>query len=73
MKSIWRVLRKELRETLRDRRSLFTTLIIGPLLMPALIGTVIFMAIRHSGAASTGPITLTVAHAERAPRLLDFL
>ncbi len=73
MKSIWRVLRKELRETLRDRRSLFTTLIIGPLLMPALIGTVIFMAIRHSGAANTGPITLTVAHAERAPRLLDFL
>jgi sodium transport system permease protein len=73
VKSIWRVLRKELRETLRDRRSLFTTLIIGPLLMPALIGTVIFMAIRHSGAASTGPITLTVAHAERAPRLLDFL
>ncbi len=73
MKSIWLVLRKELRETLRDRRSLFTTLVVGPLLMPALIGTVIFMAIRHGGAVHTGPITLTVAHAERAPRLLDFL
>ena len=73
MKSIWRVFRKEFRETLRDRRSLFTTLIIGPLLMPVLIGAVIFMAIRHSGAANTGPITLTVAHAGRAPQLLDFL
>lgn len=73
MNSVWCVLRKELRETLRDRRSLFTTLIIGPVLMPALIGTVIFMAIRHSGVANTGPITLTVAHAERAPRLLNFL
>jgi sodium transport system permease protein len=73
LNSVWCVLRKELRETLRDRRSLFTTLIIGPVLMPALIGTVIFMAIRHSGVANTGPITLTVAHAERAPRLLNFL
>jgi len=73
LNSVWCVLRKELRETLRDRRSLFTTLIIGPVLMPALIGTVIFMAIRHSGVANTGPITLTVVHAERAPRLLNFL
>ena len=73
MRSVWRVFRKEFGETLRDRRSLFTTLVIGPLLMPALIGVILFMAIRHGAAASHRPIALEVAHAERAPRLLAFL
>jgi sodium transport system permease protein len=73
MRAIWLVFGKEVRETLRDRRSLFTTLIVGPLLIPALIGTVISLAIRHSGTENTGPIMLSVAHADRAPRLLGFL
>jgi sodium transport system permease protein len=73
MRSIWRVFRKEFRETLRDRRSLFTTLVIGPLLMPALISVALSMAIRHGGTAGDRPIVLTVAHAERAPQLLQFL
>lgn len=73
MRSIWRVFAKELRESLRDRRSLITTLIVGPVLMPVLIGTVLSMAIRHGATANTGSVALTVAHAERAPRLLAFL
>ena len=73
MNAIWRVFRKEFRETLRDRRSLFTTLVIGPLLMPALISVALSMAIRHGGAPDQRPLVLTVAHAERAPQLLQFL
>ena len=57
MRAIWRVFRKEFRETLRDRRSLFTTLVIGPLLMPALITVALERASRavehRSGAART--------------------
>ncbi len=73
MKSIWRVFRKEFGETLRERRSLITTLVVGPLLMPALIGVVLSFAIRHSGAPSSRPMSLAVAHAERAPQLMAFL
>ncbi len=73
MRAIGRVFRKELRETLRDRRSLFTTLVIGPLLLPALISVALSMAIRHGGAPASRPIELMVAHAERAPQLLQFL
>ena len=73
MTAVWRVFRKEFGETLRDRRSLIATLVLGPLLMPALIGVVLSLAIRHGGAPSERPITLEVAHAQRAPRLLAFL
>ena len=70
---MWRVFRKEFGETLRDRRSLIATLVLGPLLMPAVIGVVLSLAIRHGGAPSDRPITLEVAHAQRAPRLVAFL
>ena len=73
MTAVWRVFRKEFGETLRDRRSLIATLVLGPLLMPALIGVVLSLAIRHGGAPSERPITLEVAHAQRAPRLVAFL
>ena len=73
MKAIWRVFRKEFGETLRERRSLITTLVVGPLLMPALIGVVLSLAIRHSGTPSSRPMALAVAHAERAPQLMAFL
>ncbi len=73
MTAVWRVFRKEFGETLRDRRSLIATLVLGPLLMPALIGVVLSLAIRHGGAPSDRPITLEVAHARRAPRLVAFL
>ncbi|MGC8519006.1 MAG: hypothetical protein ACP5P4_10840, partial [Steroidobacteraceae bacterium] len=61
MRAIWRVFRKEIRETLRDRRSLFTTLVIGPLLMPALISVALSMAIRHGDAPAGRPIARAVA------------
>ncbi len=73
MRSIWRVFHKEFGEALRDRRSLFTTLVIGPLLMPTLIAVILSLAIRHGGAPSRRPFALAVVHAERAPQLLAFL
>lgn len=72
-RAIWSVCRKEFRENLRDRRSLITSLIIGPLLLPAVFAVTLSGAIHHDNRASQRPVQLAVAHAERAPNLLAFL
>jgi sodium transport system permease protein len=73
MKAIWRVFLKELRENLRDRRTLISALIFGPLFGPVLIATALSLSLRGAGAQADRPIHLTVAHAERAPDLLAYL
>jgi sodium transport system permease protein len=67
------VFAKEFRENLRDRRTLFSALLFGPLL-----GTLIFaggLSLRLDRGAEAGerPLALAVVHAERAPNLLGFL
>lgn len=71
--AIWRVFRKEFRENLRDRRSLISALIVGPVLMPVLFAALLSIGIHHGRTRSSRPVHLTVSHAERAPRLLAFL
>ncbi|HVC29579.1 MAG TPA: ABC transporter permease subunit [Steroidobacteraceae bacterium] len=73
MKAIWRVFVKELRENLRDRRTLISALIFGPLFGPLLVATALSLSFRGAGAQSGRALRLTVAHAERAPNLLGFL
>lgn len=66
----WSIARKELREGLRDRRSLSSGLfygVWGPMVMgAALIG----LAGQH---ADIGPVTVAAVGAERAPSLIAFL
>lgn len=71
--AIWLVFRKEFRENLRDRRSLITALIVGPVLMPVLFAALLSIGIHHGRTQSTRPVHLAVAHARRAPHLLAFL
>ena len=73
MRAIWRVFVKEFRENLRDRRTLLSALIFGPLLGPMLIASLLSLSFRGTGAQLDRPLNLTVAHAERAPDLLSFL
>ena len=73
MRAIWRVFVKEFRENLRDRRTLLSALIFGPLLGPVLIASLLSLSFRGTGAQLDRPLNLTVAHAERAPDLLSFL
>jgi sodium transport system permease protein len=73
MKSILRVFSKEFRENLRDRRTLISALIIGPLLGPLLLGSALSLSFRGAGAQGDRPLLLTVAHAERAPDLIAYL
>lgn len=73
MMAIWRVFAKEVRENLRERRTLMSALIFGPLLGPLLIASLLSLSLRNAGAQSDRPLHLTVSHAERAPDLLAYL
>jgi sodium transport system permease protein len=67
------VFAKEFRENLRDRRTLFTALILGPLLMPLLFAGALGLSLQRGAASGERALTLAVAHAERAPNLIAFL
>ena len=73
MRAIGRVFLKEFRENLRDRRTLISALLFGPLLGPVLIATMLSLSLHGAGAQSDRPLRLTVSHAERAPHLLAYL
>jgi len=73
MSAIWRVFLKELRENLRDRRTLISALIFGPLFGPLLVATALSMSLRDAGTQDGRPLRLTVSHAQRAPQLAAWL
>jgi len=73
MRAIFIVFAKEFRENLRERRTLFTALIFGPLLGPLLFAGGLSLQLDRSARESERPLTLAVAHGERAPNLLSFL
>ncbi len=73
MRAIFTVFSKEFRENLRDRRTLFSALILGPLLGPLLFAAALSLNIEQGTAKSDRPVPLAVSHAERAPNLLAFL
>lgn len=73
MKAIWTILLKEVRDNLRDRRSLFFALLYGPLLLPALmIGPLVFNVNQYSIDAEQSQ-SLSVVGQERAPNLMAYL
>ncbi|MGH8180660.1 MAG: ABC transporter permease [Steroidobacteraceae bacterium] len=73
MRTIWRVFLKEIRENLRDRRTLISALIFGPLFGPVLFASALSLSFRGAGTQSDRPLHLTVSHAQRAPDLLAYL
>jgi sodium transport system permease protein len=73
MRAILTVFAKEFRENLRERRTLFTALIFGPLLGPLLFAGGLSLQLDRSARESDRPLTLAVMHGERAPNLLNFL
>ncbi len=73
MRALWSVFRKEFLENLRDRRTLTTALLLGPLLGPlALAGLLQFVAQREQDKLDK-PLPVAVIHAERAPNLITYL
>jgi sodium transport system permease protein len=73
MRAILTVFAKEFRENLRDRRTLFTALIFGPLFSPLLFAAILMLTIQRGDARNDQPLKLAVAHTERAPNLVSHL
>jgi len=71
--AILTVFLKEFRENLRDRRTLLSALILGPLLGPMLFAAALSLNIQQGTVKGDRPVSLAVSHAERAPNLLAFL
>lgn len=73
MRALWTVFRKEFLENLRDRRTLTTALLLGPVFGPLLLsGLLQFVAQREQDRIDK-PLPVAVVHAERAPNLLSYL
>ena len=73
LRGIWAVFRKEFRENLRDRRTLLSALVFGPVISPILVAGLVQFSISHSETQSDENIVVAVSHAERAPNLVDYL
>jgi len=73
VRAILSVFRKEFRENLRDRRTLISALIFGPLFGPMLFGAALSLSLERGTSQADQQVTLTVSHAERAPNLLAHL
>jgi sodium transport system permease protein len=72
MNKIFVVFRKEVIDNLRDQRSLLSLLLL-PILYPALIGGSLHMTSKKVGGGSDKPIKLVVSGAQYAPQLIDYL
>lgn len=71
--TILTVCRKEVIENSRDRRTLFSTLLFGPLFGPALFAIMINVMISQALSGAEEDITLPIVGQEHAPNLVDFL
>jgi sodium transport system permease protein len=67
------VLAKELREALRDRRTLVNSLLIGPILAPLFFVFVLKLALERSVAGEDERVPVTVVNAAGAPNLVQQL
>ena len=72
-RQLWSVARKELRDFARDRRTLALTLLMGPLLYPAIMLGIGTMAESRARTQLDETLMVPVVGAEHAPHLVAFL
>ena len=73
MRALGTVFRKEVRDNFRDRRTLISALVMGPLFGPILFAFVINLSIEQSISNANETLNLPVIGAEHAPNLIGFL
>lgn len=73
MRTLLTVFRKEVLDNFRDRRTMLTALLMGPLFGPLLFGFVINLSIERSMSDAESTLTLAVIGAERAPNLMRYM
>jgi len=64
---------KEFIENLRDRRTILSALLFGPLFGPLLFGAMVSRMLHQSVSESDEPVALTISGGERAPNLVAYL
>jgi sodium transport system permease protein len=64
---------KEFLDNLRDRRTLISALLFGPLFGPVLFGLMVSLMLKQSVVESDEPLRLAIAGSENAPGLTRFL
>jgi sodium transport system permease protein len=70
MLTVWR---KEVTENFRDRRTLFSALLFGPLFGPFLLALMINLMLEKTATLADQKVRLAVTAGERAPNLVRFL
>lgn len=73
MRALLIVFAKEFLENLRDRRTLLSALLFGPLFGPLLFGAMVSRMLNQSVIESDEPLHLTVSGREHAPGLVEYL
>ena len=73
MNTIRNVFRKEVMDNFRDRRTLLSALLMGPLFGPILFAFVINLSVKQSLSANDEPLELPVIGSEYAPNLVSYL
>ncbi len=73
MRALFTVFGKEFLENLRDRRTLVSALLFGPLFGPLLFGAMVSRMLDQSIAESDEPLKITISGAEQAPNLRRYL
>ena len=73
MQTLLTVFRKEVLDNFRDRRTMLTALLMGPLFGPLLFAFVINLSIERSMSDAERTLTLPVIGAEHAPNLMRYM
>lgn len=73
MRAVLTVFWKEFIENLRDRRTLISALIFGPLFGPLVFGAMVSRMLDQSVTESDERVAITVSGAQLAPNLMEFL
>jgi sodium transport system permease protein len=73
MHALFTVFRKEFLENLRDRRTLLSALLLGPLFGPLLFGLMVSRMLNQTVVESDEPLRITLSGGEHAPGLTRYL
>ena len=73
MKGLITVLRKEIKENFRDRRSIFNSLLLGPILFPLMFIALVWFTTAAEEERSEKTLEVPVVGANNAPSLIRFL
>ena len=73
MKGLFTVFRKEVRENLRDRKAVFNSLLMGPILFPILFIGLSYFSVSKQMERAEALLEVPVVGAEHAPNLVRYL